>query len=161
MGSFRRSCGARLWSFHKSSSDRRPVFVFVRLVRTKPIIHWGLVGPPTTPSHTKSDTIFRERHDLWLQGGDQKKGGGDRDGDAREKKKKETILDLSKYLDKPIRVKFSGGREGETSFIQPATLNDASGVLLRVTKNLKNSVVGFHVMHRVHGQPLYESAPQL
>ncbi|XP_052101947.1 U6 snRNA-associated Sm-like protein LSm7 [Mytilus californianus] len=34
----------------------------------------------------------------------------DRDRD-REKKKKETILDLSKYLDKPIRVKFSGGRE--------------------------------------------------
>ena len=24
----------------------------------------------------------------------------------------ETILDLSKYLEKPIRVKFSGGREG-------------------------------------------------
>ncbi|OWF54224.1 U6 snRNA-associated Sm-like protein LSm7 [Mizuhopecten yessoensis] len=35
---------------------------------------------------------------------------GDKDKD-REKKKKETILDLSKYLDKPIRVKFSGGRE--------------------------------------------------
>ena len=31
----------------------------------------------------------------------------------KEKKKKETILDLSKYLEKPIRVKFSGGREGE------------------------------------------------
>ena len=30
----------------------------------------------------------------------------------KEKKKKETILDLSKYLEKPIRVKFSGGREG-------------------------------------------------
>ncbi|KAH3868169.1 U6 snRNA-associated Sm-like protein LSm7 [Dreissena polymorpha] len=29
----------------------------------------------------------------------------------KEKKKKETILDLSKYLEKPIRVKFSGGRE--------------------------------------------------
>ncbi|KAL5019878.1 hypothetical protein ScPMuIL_002770 [Solemya velum] len=34
--------------------------------------------------------------------------GGDRD---KERKKKETILDLSKYIDKPIRVKFSGGRE--------------------------------------------------
>lgn len=34
------------------------------------------------------------------------KGGGD-----KERKKKETILDLSKYLEKPIRVKFSGGRE--------------------------------------------------
>ena len=30
---------------------------------------------------------------------------------AKEKKRKETILDLSKYLDKTIKVKFSGGRE--------------------------------------------------
>jgi len=29
----------------------------------------------------------------------------------RDKKKKETILDLTKYLDKAIRVKFAGGRE--------------------------------------------------
>jgi len=33
-------------------------------------------------------------------------------GADKEKKKKETILDLSKYLDKSIRVKFAGGREG-------------------------------------------------
>ena len=31
----------------------------------------------------------------------------------KEKKKKESIFDLSKYIDKPIRVKFQGGREGE------------------------------------------------
>lgn len=30
----------------------------------------------------------------------------------KEKKKKESIFDLSKYIDKPIRVKFQGGREG-------------------------------------------------
>lgn len=30
---------------------------------------------------------------------------------AVEKKKKETILTLGKFLEKPIRVKFSGGRE--------------------------------------------------
>uniref|UniRef100_A0A8C9R6W6 U6 snRNA-associated Sm-like protein LSm7 n=1 Tax=Scleropages formosus TaxID=113540 RepID=A0A8C9R6W6_SCLFO len=29
----------------------------------------------------------------------------------REKKKKESIFDLSKYIDKTIRVKFQGGRE--------------------------------------------------
>nr|XP_033809621.1 U6 snRNA-associated Sm-like protein LSm7 isoform X1 [Geotrypetes seraphini] len=29
----------------------------------------------------------------------------------KEKKKKESILDLSKYIDKIIRVKFQGGRE--------------------------------------------------
>ena len=37
-------------------------------------------------------------------------GGGAGD---KEKKKKETILDLTKYLDKAVRVKFSGGREGK------------------------------------------------
>lgn len=32
-------------------------------------------------------------------------------GDQKEKKRKESILDLSKYLEKNIRVKFAGGRE--------------------------------------------------
>lgn len=31
--------------------------------------------------------------------------------DGKEKKRKESILDLSKYLEKHIRVKFAGGRE--------------------------------------------------
>lgn len=31
----------------------------------------------------------------------------------KDKKKKESIFDLSKYIDKHIRVKFQGGREGE------------------------------------------------
>jgi hypothetical protein len=40
--------------------------------------------------------------------------GGDRgSGGPPEKKKKESIVDLAKYLDKPIRVKFQGGREGQ------------------------------------------------
>ncbi|KAG2179290.1 hypothetical protein INT44_006135 [Umbelopsis vinacea] len=41
--------------------------------------------------------------------------GGGRGGSqaGQEKPKKESILDLSKYQDKEIRVKFSGGREGE------------------------------------------------
>uniref|UniRef100_A0ABI7YHN9 LSM7 homolog, U6 small nuclear RNA and mRNA degradation associated n=1 Tax=Felis catus TaxID=9685 RepID=A0ABI7YHN9_FELCA len=44
-------------------------------------------------------------------------GGGWRPRDRagpegdKEKKKKESILDLSKYIDKTIRVKFQGGRE--------------------------------------------------
>ncbi|VDP03394.1 unnamed protein product [Soboliphyme baturini] len=29
----------------------------------------------------------------------------------RERKKKESVIDLSKYIDKKIRVKFQGGRE--------------------------------------------------
>ncbi len=46
-------------------------------------------------------------------------GGGDRGGhrgghggDGGEKPKKENILDLTKYMDKQITVKFNGGREG-------------------------------------------------
>merc|ERR1711994_260118 len=31
--------------------------------------------------------------------------------DQQEKRKKESILELSKFLEKPIRVKFAGGRE--------------------------------------------------
>ena len=39
----------------------------------------------------------------------QKSGGG---GGAQEKPKKENILDLGKYMDKEVQVKFNGGREG-------------------------------------------------
>lgn len=41
--------------------------------------------------------------------GGQKSGGG---GGAQEKPKKENILDLNKYMDKEVQVKFNGGREG-------------------------------------------------
>lgn len=41
------------------------------------------------------------------------RGGGGRGGaQAAEKPKKENILDLTKYMDKEITVKFNGGREG-------------------------------------------------
>ncbi|PHH78991.1 hypothetical protein CDD83_3904 [Cordyceps sp. RAO-2017] len=39
-------------------------------------------------------------------------GGGDKPGDKGERPKKENILDLSKYMDQAIIVKFNGGREG-------------------------------------------------
>lgn len=46
------------------------------------------------------------------------RGGGDRAGrggavNQGGDRKKENILDLSKYMDKSIVVKFNGGREGE------------------------------------------------
>ena len=53
-------------------------------------------------------------------GGPRGRGGG-RGGGAggqqqqQEKPKKESILDLSKYMDKQVTVKFSGGREGVTA----------------------------------------------
>ncbi|PBP28315.1 LSM domain-containing protein [Diplocarpon rosae] len=39
------------------------------------------------------------------------RGGGPHAGGERERPKKENILDLGKYMDKQITVKFTGGRE--------------------------------------------------
>ena len=54
------------------------------------------------------------------RGGDRGGRGGGRGGaqsggaaGQTERPKKENILDLSKYMDKQLTVKFSGGREGE------------------------------------------------
>lgn len=41
-------------------------------------------------------------------------GGGAQQQQQQEKPKKENILDLNKYMDKEVRVKFNGGREGKT-----------------------------------------------
>lgn len=42
-------------------------------------------------------------------GGGAHQGGGQQ---QQEKPKKENILDLTKYMDKEVNVKFNGGREG-------------------------------------------------
>ena len=52
------------------------------------------------------------------RGGGEHRGGrgggrGGAGGGQTEKPKKENILDLSKYMDKQINVKFNGGREGK------------------------------------------------
>ena len=44
----------------------------------------------------------------------------------KEKKKKESILDLAKYLDKQIRVKFSGGREGRPELVDDEWMDTVS-----------------------------------
>ncbi|KAF7595609.1 Sm-like protein lsm7 [Aspergillus hancockii] len=44
-------------------------------------------------------------------GGHAKSGGAGGGAQQQEKPKKENILDLSKYMDKEVRVKFNGGRE--------------------------------------------------
>ena len=48
------------------------------------------------------------------RGGDRGGRGGGRGGksDQQERPKKENILDLNRYMDKEINVKFNGGREG-------------------------------------------------
>ena len=55
-------------------------------------------------------------------------GGGSashhQSGSGPERPKKENILNLDKYMDKEIMVKFNGGREGKTSnFPLPAPLS--------------------------------------
>lgn len=42
-------------------------------------------------------------------------GRGGAQGAQQERPKKENILDLAKYMDKEITVKFNGGREGVRS----------------------------------------------
>ncbi len=46
-------------------------------------------------------------------------GSGGHGGQQQERPKKENILDLTKYMDKEINVKFNGGRES-TKAILPA-----------------------------------------
>jgi hypothetical protein len=46
-------------------------------------------------------------------GGGGGRGGGGQ-GSQAEKPKKENILDLTKYMDKQVNVKFNGGRESES-----------------------------------------------
>ena len=41
--------------------------------------------------------------------------GGPQAAQNADKPRREAILDLSKYVDERIRVKFTGGREGERS----------------------------------------------
>ncbi|RDW90016.1 putative small nuclear ribonucleoprotein (LSM7) [Aspergillus mulundensis] len=45
------------------------------------------------------------------RGGHGKSGGAGGGAQQQEKPKKENILDLNKYMDKEVRVKFNGGRE--------------------------------------------------
>ncbi|KAL4798978.1 hypothetical protein BDV19DRAFT_385654 [Aspergillus venezuelensis] len=45
------------------------------------------------------------------RGGHGKGGGAGGGAQQQEKPKKENILDLNKYMDKEVRVKFNGGRE--------------------------------------------------
>lgn len=53
-------------------------------------------------------------------GGERGRGGGGRGGHTQgpEKPKKENILDLAKYMDKEIMVKFNGGRESELTSVR-------------------------------------------
>jgi len=62
---------------------------------------------------------FRGRGNRGGRGGESRggRGGGGRGGgaagsDPKDKPKKENIIDLNRFLDKQLKVKFNGGREG-------------------------------------------------
>lgn len=67
--------------------------------------------PPRAPLHRKAHTDSNEGDHRGGRGGG-RGGHGSGPGGEREKPKKENILDLGKYMDKKITVKFTGGREG-------------------------------------------------
>ncbi|ODM18698.1 U6 snRNA-associated Sm-like protein LSm7 [Aspergillus cristatus] len=53
----------------------------------------------------------RGRGGGYARGGQRGGGAGQPHQQQQERPKKENILDLSKYMDKEVKVKFSGGRE--------------------------------------------------
>jgi hypothetical protein len=69
--------------------------------------------------------------------------GGNAAGQQQtERPKKENILDLSKYMDKQITVKFSGGREGRSMVVQMARIDQPllhENALLTGVKSLERS----------------------
>lgn len=70
-------------------------------------------------------------------GGDGGGARGDRDRDRdqqQEKPKKENILDLTKYMDKEVIVKFNGGREG----ISPPLFPLQYYITLRIWANARS-----------------------
>ncbi|TQW12260.1 hypothetical protein IF2G_00991 [Cordyceps javanica] len=64
-------------------------------------------------------------------------GGGERGGhrgggaDSGEKPKKENILDLAKYMDKQITVKFNGGREGTVASMHRQQADKANSLVMQ------------------------------
>jgi len=56
------------------------------------------------------------------RGGRGGRGGGGGHQQA-ERPKKENILDLARYMDKEIGVKFNGGRESERTVSSPVTVS--------------------------------------
>lgn len=54
-----------------------------------------------------------QHHQQQQQTGGQGGQGGQQQQQQQEKPKKENILDLTKYMEKEVSVKFNGGREGQ------------------------------------------------
>lgn len=81
-------------------------------------------------------------------------GRGGRDGaggDKSEKPKKENILDLAKYMDKEITVKFNGGRE------VTGTLKGYDALMNLVLDEVKETVRGWCFFFFLNSFFLYSS----
>lgn len=77
----------------------------------------------------------RGGYDRGGRGGSTRGGAGG--GAQPEKPKKENILDLSKYLDKTMNVKFNGGREGEWCLL--LSYSSANPCSLRNAERLRST----------------------
>lgn len=80
-------------------------------------MHHGQVGtklsePILKQSRGNNSSRGTSRGGSGARGGGNSGRGGAGGAKSEDKPKREAILDLSKYLDKRIRVKFTGGREG-------------------------------------------------
>lgn len=97
-----------------SLTDLAPVFSYLFLFQASAFnLSFFLLVPFFLPAfHSSMSERGSFRGGRGGRGGrpQQKSGGG---GGAQEKPKKENILDLGKYMDKEVQVKFNGGREGE------------------------------------------------
>ena len=49
------------------------------------------------------------------RGGGRGGRGGGAAGEQKERPKKENIIDLNRFMDKQLKIKFNGGREGVSS----------------------------------------------
>lgn len=78
------------------------------------------------------------------------RGGGAGGGAQQEKPKKENILDLNKYMDKEVRVKFNGGREGKSFDCRELADSSVSGTL-KGYDQLMNLVLD-DVKESMHGE---------
>ena len=65
--------------------------------------------------------------------------GGNAQNQDKERPKKENILDLKKYMDKRITVKFNGGREGWNFFFSMAQRPKNGDNMLWVLDRMKTT----------------------
>lgn len=82
----------------------------------------------------------------------QQRGGGAGGGGAaqqqQEKPRKENILDLTKYMDKEVNVKFNGGREGGFEIIPLLSISLYTVyVVVRSLPSVFSNLIPYVILH--------------